>query len=287
MPAQKVAVITGASSGIGKAIAKSLASDGWRIIGIGRNPERIAAATQEISAASNNDAVEILQADISLLSSARAVAQQILERTDRIDVLFNNAGGMTSELVLTSEGLEENFASNHLGPFVLTNELLPLLRTSAQDREGNAARILMTSSDASEMTPGLNLDDMQAIGNFNPGLSYCTGKLANVLFAKALAQKFGNEGIVAHSVHPGAVASNFFTYAPKDTQERVRDLKMATEEEGADTLIWLANTDAGLSNNGAYWHKREQRKANPVSEDPDFINRFWDASQALVDSVKG
>lgn len=283
--AMRVAVVTGASSGIGRELAKALAAQGWRIIGTGRNLARIADAEAEIRSVSTSGQVEMLRADLSLMASARETADRIGALTDRIDLLVNNAGGMASEMVMTQEGLEANFAGNHLGPFVLTNALLPLLRAAAKDREPGAVRILNTASDASEMVPAIDLDDMQSLEHFSPGLAYCTGKLANVLFARALATRLGHEGIAAHAVHPGAVDSNFFSYAPTDTQERARGLDKATEAEGADTLIWLATASEGWRTNGGYWFRRELRAPNPVVDDPAVVDRFWIESERLVETA--
>jgi NAD(P)-dependent dehydrogenase (short-subunit alcohol dehydrogenase family) len=279
----RVAVITGASSGIGRQSAKALARQGWRIIGTGRNPERIASAQAEFRAASTGGEVDMLQADLSLMASVEETAQQIAALTDRVHLLVNNAGGMTSEKVITPEGLEANFAGNHLGPFLLTRLLLPLLRKAASGMPMGTVRILNTSSDASEMIPAINLDDMQSLERFSPGLAYCTGKLANVLFARGLANRLGGEGIVAHAFHPGAVDTNFFSYAPPETLARVRDLQKLSEEEGADTLIWLATTDEAGHSNGGYWYRRQPRAPNPVVDDEKIVNRFWQESEALID----
>jgi NAD(P)-dependent dehydrogenase (short-subunit alcohol dehydrogenase family) len=277
----RVALITGASSGIGKQAALALAAQGFRIIGTGRDAQRMAAAEAEIRAAGNGD-VTMLQADLSLLADAKRLADEVTRLTPRLDLLLNNAGGMARELVMTSEGLEANFAGNHLGPFLLTNLLLPLLRATAAQAAPGSVRILNTSSDASEMIPGVNLDDIQGLQNFNVGAAYCRGKLANVLHARALAGRLAADGIVAHAYHPGAVDSNFFTYAPADTRERVKDLPKATEAEGADTLVWLATSEEAGHSNGLYWHKRALRTPNKLVEDADFVERFWQKSAELT-----
>ncbi|MCE7796841.1 SDR family NAD(P)-dependent oxidoreductase [Sphingobium sufflavum] len=278
----RVAVVTGASSGIGKQVALALAAQGWRVIGTGRDPARSTLAEAEVRAASPGGAGVLLRADLSLMAQAERLAQDIAGLTDHVDLLVNNAGGMTDRLVMTAEGLEQNFAGNHLGPFLLTDRLLPLLRAAAAGKPHGTVRILNTASDASEMVPAINLDDLQNLENWSTGLAYCTGKLANVLFTRGLADRLAADGIVAHAVHPGPVDSNFFTYAPTDTQERTRDIQKFTEVEGADTLVWLADAPEAAQTSGAYWFQRQVRPPNPLTEDKAVVERFWAESQRLV-----
>ena len=282
----RVAVVTGASSGIGKEVAKALVAQGWRVIGTGRDAARIAEAEREIAAAGDGT-IELLRADLSLMAGARALAEQVAARTDRVDVLVNNAGGMTDRLEMTSEGLEANFAGNHLGPFVLTAGLMPLLRAATANAPEGAVRILMTSSDASEMMGPLNLDDMQNLGGFNPGVAYCSGKLANVLFARALATRLQGSGIVAHAMAPGATDTPFFSHAPEETQAYTRDLPKLSVADGADTLIWLATAEEPGRSSGGYWERRAPRAPNPQVDDPAAVARFWAESEKLVASVSG
>lgn len=278
----RVAVITGASSGLGLETAKALAAQGWRVIATGRNPERSAKAEQAIRAASTTGQVDMLLADLALMAEAERVAREIAALTDRVHVLINNAGGMATEKIITREGLEENFAGNHLGPFLLTNRLLPLLKRAAIEAPKGQVRILNTASDASEMVPTLNLDDLQNLDNFSIGLAYCSGKLANVLFARALAKRLHADGIVAHSMHPGTVDSNFFTNFDEAAKSRVSNLTLLPPELGADTLIWLATADEPGHSSGDYFYLRAPRKPNPVIDDETFIDRFWTESEKLV-----
>jgi NAD(P)-dependent dehydrogenase (short-subunit alcohol dehydrogenase family) len=279
---QRVAVITGASSGIGKVAAKALAAEGWQVIGVGRDPERSAAAAAEIRAVSSSGRVEMIRADLALLADAARAARDIAALTDRVDVLLNNAGGMAKGQVVTAEGNEENFAGNHLGPFLLTLRLLPLLRRAAAEMPRGSVRIINTSSDASEMVPGMDWNDLQLLGKFNPGLAYCRAKLANVLFARGLARRLAGDGIVAHAMHPGTVATNFIAHADESTQARIRTYQSISPEEGADTLIWLATATEPGTTTGGYFYRRKPRIPNPLANDEAAVERLWTESEKLV-----
>lgn len=276
----RVAVVTGASSGIGKEALQTLARSGWRVIGVGRDGARCAAVEAGLRKEAHD--VTMIQADLSLLSEVDRLADQIAALTDRVDVLLNNAGGMASGQVMTSEGYEQNFAANHLGPFVLTNRLLPLLEKAATTQPKGAVRIVNTSSDASEMIPAIDLDDLQNLRNWSPGAAYCTGKLANVLHARALAERLKDAGIVAHSYHPGTVDTNFFTHASPETRAYTDGLAKRSLADGADTLVWLATAEEAGRTTGGYWHDRAPREPNALVHDDAFVARFWDASEALV-----
>jgi NAD(P)-dependent dehydrogenase (short-subunit alcohol dehydrogenase family) len=281
----RVAVVTGASSGIGKAAAKALAAQGWRVIGLGRDPERCAAAEAEIRAqAAPGAQVEMIRVDLSLMADTARVANEIISRTDRVDVLLNNAGGVARTRVITSEGNEATFAGNHLGHFLLTKRLLPLLRAAAADSAPGSTRIVSVSSDANEYCTGLDWDDLQMIGNFVAGAAYCRVKLANILFTRALAKRLAGDGIVAHAMHPGVVSSNFINYADEGMQSHIRTLKdvSVSPEEGADTLIWLATAVEPGATSGSYFYKRAVATANPVAGDDAAAERLWIESEKLL-----
>ena len=281
---QHVAVITGASSGIGLAAAKALASQGWRIIGTGRDPQRTSTAESVIRAAATPGIqVEMLRVDLSLMADAARAAGAIAALTDRIDVLINNAGGTAAHRVLTSEGNEATFAGNHLGHFVLTNKLLPLLSAAAAKAAPGATRIINVSSRGHEVAPGLNWDDLQMIAHFVPMAAYCNAKLANILFTRALAERLEPLGIVAHAMHPGAVDSNFVTHADAGTQLYFRGrTDLASPEEAADTVVWLATAIEPGETSGGYFHQRKPVPASAAASDMQAAQRLWLESQKLT-----
>lgn len=282
----RVAVITGASSGIGLFTAKALAAQGWRIIGQGRHPERTTAAEAEIRAVARPGvSVDLIQADLSLLGEAARLADQIAARTDQVDILLNNAGGASDAQVITAEGNEATFAGNHLGHFVLTNKLLPLLTKTAANAAPGATRIINTSSSAHEATPGLNWDDLQMFEGFVPMAAYCNAKLANVLFTRALAKRLSDSGIVVHAVHPGAVDTNFISYVDPATQAFLREHGMISVEEGADTLIWLAVADEPARSSGQYWHERKTVPTSAFASDAEAAERLWRESEKLTSAA--
>ena len=287
--ARRVAVITGASSGIGLAAAKSLAAQGWRIIGQGRDPERMAAAESAIRAAAasggrveSSSSVEMIRGDLSLVSGAARLADEIAARTQRIDALLNNAGGTAKEQVITAEGNEATFTGNHLGHFVLTLRLLPLLKAAAAQAPRGATRVINVSSAAHEVSKGLDWDDLQSFKNFIPIRAYCNVKLANVLFTRALAKRIDDSGIVVHAMHPGAVDTNFVNRADAGTQRYMRTQSLVTAEQGADTLVWLATAAQPGEASGQYYHNRAAVPASAAAGDTQAAERLWRESEKLA-----
>jgi NAD(P)-dependent dehydrogenase (short-subunit alcohol dehydrogenase family) len=283
---RRVAVVTGASSGIGKAAAKALAAQGWRVIGLGRDAGRCKAAEMEMrQCAMPGTPVEMLRVDLSLLTDTARAARDISTRTQRIDVLINNAGGVASAMAMTAEGNEVTFASNHLGPFLLTNRLLPLLRATAARSPPGAVRIIATSSIGHHNCPGMDWDDLQRTRNFTTGGAYTNAKLANILMTRSLARRLADDGIVAHAMEPGVVLdSNFVNHADPTMQRymaTLRDVALSSDE-AAKTLVWLATgTEPGQSTAG-YYHRCALAPASAASQDDAAAERLWLESEILV-----
>jgi NAD(P)-dependent dehydrogenase (short-subunit alcohol dehydrogenase family) len=281
--ARRVAVITGASAGMGLVAAKALASQGWHVIATGRDPQHCAEAEAEIrSAAGPGVRVDMIRGDLALMSEAVRIAKEVAAKTDRIDVLINNAGGAAKEKAITAEGNEETFASNHLGHFILTHHLLPLIRATAARSAPGATRILNMSSSAHETSAGLNFDDIQMMENFVPIKAYCNAKLANIYFTRVLAQHLAGTGIVVHAMHPGAVNTNFVDRADAGTQAYLRNIKLLTPEQGADTLIWLVTAPEAGETSGKYYTERKAVPGSAAANDPVPAERLWRESEKLA-----
>ena len=277
-------VVTGASSGIGLEAAKALAAAGWRIIGVGRDRDRSMAALAEIRAAAAGGEVDLLRADLSLMADTVRLAKDIAAGTNRIDVLINNAGGTCRARVVTPEGNEATFAGNHLGPFLLTNRLMPLLRSAAAQQPRGAVRIINTASSAHEYSSGLDWSDMQMLNHFVPTQAYCNAKLATVLFTRALAKRTAPHGIVVHSVHPGLVGTRFASHGDDAMQEyfAANADKVISAKEGADTLIWLAMAREPGDTTGGYFFQRAPGTVSPLGQDDAAAERLWIESDRLV-----
>jgi NAD(P)-dependent dehydrogenase (short-subunit alcohol dehydrogenase family) len=278
-----VAVVTGASSGIGKAAAKALAAQGWHVIAQGRDPDRTAVAAAEIRAAAATGAkVDMIRGDLSLLSDTARMAKEIESLTGKVHALLNNAGGVRSELVITPEGNEATFAGNHLGHFLLTNRLLPLLRGAAAGSKPGTVRILSVTSNGHEGCAGLDWDDLQQTRAWQTGKSYCLAKLCNILFTRELAKRLAADGIVANAMHPGVVTSNFVNHADPRMKGYIQTLESFSPEVGADTLVWLATAPEAANVSGGYFHKRQALTPSAAALDDNAAARLWEHSAALV-----
>ena len=279
----KVAVITGASAGIGKASAIELGQLGWRIIGIGRDPGRIAVAQSEIRAALQQAAhIDFLRADFDSMAQVSNVAQAIGALTGRIDLLVNNAGGVRDARYVTADGLEATFAANHLAPFLLTRELMPLLHNAAADSAPGAVRVIAVSSEGHAYCPAIAWGDLQLEQNFTPGAAYCQAKLANVLFTRELARREGANGIAAQAMHPGKIASNFSAHADAQMKRHYEGLDCEPPETPARMIAWMASArETGLPGVRYFFDMAEIEPA-PQACDVDAAQRLWRTSEEIL-----
>jgi NAD(P)-dependent dehydrogenase (short-subunit alcohol dehydrogenase family) len=281
---QRVAVVTGASSGIGKATAIALAKMGWHVIGTGRTPARCDAAEAEIRAVARDDArVDFLRGDMALMAETKRIAEEIAALTPRLDILINNAGGVRDQRYITSEGGEETFTANHLAPFLLTRELMPLLKAAAAHSEPGDVRVIAVASKAYLATKGLHWDDLQHLtGDFPASGVYCEVKLANVLFTRELDRRIAADGMVAQALTPGPVSSNFFAHGDKTMQEYGKSMDALSPEEVAETLVWMSTAPELGSEGGRTFYAMVEEPLQPHGADDEAAARLWTESEKIL-----
>jgi NAD(P)-dependent dehydrogenase (short-subunit alcohol dehydrogenase family) len=273
----KTVLITGGTSGIGKAAAVAMAAIGANVVVVGRNQERGGAAVEEIKAQSHNESVELMLADLSVQAEVRRLAEEFLERYDRLDVLINNAGLVQSRRTETPEGIETTLTINHLAPFLLTNLLLERLEQSAP------SRVITVSSEAQRWGT-MDFEDMQSRRKYRGFPVYGMTKLANIMFTYELAERLNGTGVSANCLHPGSVGTNFGQNNRGAMALFFRTFKpfMRTPEQGADTLIWLASSPEVDGVSGKYFSDRKEIEAKKVAYDPAARHRLWEMSEDLT-----
>jgi NAD(P)-dependent dehydrogenase (short-subunit alcohol dehydrogenase family) len=273
---RRVIVLTGGSSGIGASAADVLAAQGAHIAVVGRNRERTTAVAQRVGG-------ESFLADYDHLDDVRAVADRLLARYDRIDVLANNAGGLISRRAMTVDGHERTFQTNHLAPFLLTNLLLPRLIENAADA---SVRVVSTASMAN-LFGRLRLDDVdwQKRAWLGGWRAYGSAKLANILFIRELAERATGTGIEAFSFHPGTVVTSFGATSPL-----IRFGNLVTggrygisAERGAMPLVALAGPAPVGAPSGTYFDRMTPNgKVSARARDPQLARDLWALSARLV-----
>ncbi len=293
-------LITGGNTGIGKETAIALAKKGAHVVIASRDASRGQVALEEIRKASGRDDVELIELDLASLASVRRCAEEFAERFDRLSLLVNNAGvaltrGPRQE---THDGIEMQFGVNHVGHFVLTNALLPLIRKSLP------ARIVNLSSGGYLMAPnGLNFDDLQMKEEYSGFLCYGHSKLANVYFTTELARRLEGEAITANAVHPGYVATELGHLRPEDEARFVKpekkvgkksgqksdsgpDLSALGEplsaKEGAATSILVASSPEVEGISGRYFADCNVEELTPIAADPEPAKRLWLATEEIL-----
>jgi retinol dehydrogenase-14 len=274
----KTVLITGGTSGIGKATAVALAAMGADVVVVGRNRERGEAAVGEIKSQSHSESVELMLADLSAQDEVRGLADTFMERYDRLDVLANNAGLVQSKRTETADGIETTLAINHLAPFLLTNLLLDRLKQSAP------SRVITVSSEA-QRWGDMDFDDLQSKHKYRGFPVYGKTKLANIMFTYELAERLEGTFVTANCLHPGPVGTNFGKNngGPMTLLFRAAKPFMRTPEQGADTLIWLASSPDVEGVSGKYFSDRKEIEAKKIAYDPDTRCKLWEISADLTD----
>lgn len=272
----KVALVTGANSGIGRVTARTLALDGWHVLLACRDRARTEPVLAEIAQASGGTAqAEFLPLDLGDLNSVRKCAAGFLIRKLPLHLLVANAG-LAGSLGLSTSGFERTFGVCHVGHFLLTQELLPTLKASAP------SRIVVVSSTAHRSAKGIDFDALRKPTPGSTGLAaYAVAKLANVLFAAELARRLKGSGVTTYSLHPGVVGTNVWRTLPGPLA-RVAKWFMLSEEQGAATTLHCAiSADAGRET-GLYYDKCRAVEPSKVAQDAALARRLWEESERWV-----
>jgi len=273
----KVVMITGANSGIGKAASRALAKMGATVVMVARDKERGEAAKADIIRESGNSSVDLLLADLSSLESVRQLATEFQKKYSKLHVLINNAGLFNQRRHVTTDGYENTFATNYLASFLLTNLQLGLLKASAPSR-------IINVSSVGHYTGHINFDDLNLERDYGGWKAYGQSKLALVLFTHELAKKLQHSGVTVNAIHPGTVATNIWTrpFGPAGFITALPKLFMASPEKGAETIVYLASSPDAQSLSGEYLEKLRVKKSSDESYNEEIAQRLWDVSAKLT-----
>lgn len=276
----KICLITGATSGIGKAAALELADLGASLILLSRNETKGEKICDGIRKINNNVQVKFYKVNISSMNEVRNVSERIKTDFDRIDVLINNAGARFDKYFKNDEGMELTFATNHLGHFLLTLSLFEMLKKSAQ------GRIINVSSPAHSRGTE-DLEDLVVPQNYDRRLAYGRSKLANLYFTYELSSRLKNTNITVNAVDPGGVATNFSRnnglYAwLKHYLSYILQLKLISPRKAAETIVYLASSRDLSVTTGKYLFEKKQISSSPASYSKDAALKLWQLSLKLT-----
>ncbi len=273
----RVCMITGANSGIGRATALELAEMGAKLVMVARDKQKGELAMSEIRKQTGNDSIDLLLADLSSLQSVRDLAHRFQAKYPRLHVLINNAGLFNQRRHVTPDGYEATFAINYLAPFLLTNLLLDQLKSSAPSR-------IVNVSSVGHYNGHIAFDDLNMEKNYGGWRAYQQSKLALVLFTRELARKLEGTGVTVNSVHPGTVATNIWSrpMGPLGFIMAVPKLFMTSPKKGAETVVYLASSPEAEKTSGEYWDKLRVKKSSEESYNEEVARRLWEVSAKLT-----
>ena len=267
---QKNIIITGATDGIGLAAAKSIASKGYHVGLVGRNPDKGKKAIDEIFLHSGNNNLDFFECDLSLVTNVKDLADRIKQKYSKIDVLLNNAGGANKTKQITSEGLEKTFATNQMNYFVLSTELLNILS------ESNDGRIVNVASNA-HIGAEVDYENVNSEKNFSAWTSYCVSKLMNIMSTYQLASM--QDKVSVNVLHPGFVDTNIAGNEGNLIKYIVKfGAKMfaRTVDNGADSSIYLSTSDEVKGISGKYFFKCREIRSSRASYVKEDWQKVWD-----------
>lgn len=268
----RIAIVTGASGGMGRATAALLAAEhGMKVLLLVRDAKRGQAAVDEVNRRSGRNDAEMVLGDLASFSSIRAAAAEIAERVEHIDVLVNNAGVVTIKREETEDGFERQLGVNHLGHFLLTGLLLPLLLRST------AGRIVVVSSGAHKIGR-MDYEDPGMSRGFKTWNAYGRSKLANIWFTHELASRLAATKVTVNALHPGAVSTDIGVNRQTGFGKMVHKLLrpfFLSPEEGSATAVFLAAAPELAGQSGGYYYRQKRIRPSARAEDSNEASRFW------------
>lgn len=271
----KIAVVTGANSGMGMATTKALLNEGATVIMLCRDEKRGTEAYQKMLQDGNSRTYLIL-CDLGDYDSIRSFAREVKERFGRLDILVNNAGFISLDRQETKEGLERQFGINHVGHFLLTTELIDIMPSGG--------RIVNVASGVHK-TGKIHFDDINLHKGFNVFKAYSQSKLANVLFTRELSRRLADKGITVNCCHPGAVATNMGINRETGFGKTITGLLkpfFLTPEQGAKTAVFLATDESVKDISGEYFYKCKIAKSSKRSKNMELAKKLYEFSENLV-----
>jgi retinol dehydrogenase-14 len=272
----KIVLVTGGTSGIGRAASHAFARQGARLVFTYRDRQKGEEVLREIRQKTGNREVQMLELDLASLESVRQSADAFRQKYDRLDVLINNAGGYFGHRKSTAEGFEYTFGVNHLGHFLFTNLLKDRLVKGT-------ARIINVSSQA-QRVGHIRFDDLMLEKKYLGFRAYAQAKLANIIFTYELSRRWAESGVTANAMHPGAVNTNFGYDARPVFKFLLRIGKpfLKSPERGAATLVYLASSLGVEGITGKYFARRRQIRSNRESYEHEIWKKLWEVSEALT-----
>lgn len=272
--------VTGANSGIGRAMVEALAARGAAVVLAGRSRERTAPVLEGLRRSHPGGHAEFLQVDVADLGSVRTAASRYLDGGRPIDVLINNAG-IAGTRALSANGFDLTYATNHIGPFLLTNLLLPRLRAAPQGRIVNVSSIAHTRAKGIDWSALEHRTEPKRSGFPDYGVS----KLMNVLHAKELARRLAGTPVTTYALHPGGVASNIWRSVPQPFQWLLKQF-LLSNEDGARTPLYCATAPELATVTGRYYDECREVAPSPLADDADLARELWRRTEAAVAAVQ-
>jgi len=277
MPENRICVITGCNTGIGKFTAIELAKSGYETIILVRDSEKSRYAYEEIKKESGSELVRLIYVDLASLNSIKKSVDELERKIAKIDLLINNAGVFKRKEVKSPDGFEMTLAVNYLAPFYLTKLLLPLVE------KAESSRIINLSSELYK-NGKVYLNSQFSNEKFDGNKAYADSKLLVIYFTKSLAKRLSAKNVTVNALHPGVIGTDVFREYPKWFR-KLLNFFIATPEKGSQPSIYLATSDEVKGLTGKYFYKTKVKETNPIANDEELAEKIWNKTEEIVNGI--